>query len=175
MRPRRRRGRPRSALRCDARGVGRPGRRRRRRFAADAGAERRPHGIHVFIDTTGGADTASAVRLLAPRGRVIVLAGHTAADIDSWSLQVRELWVEGFILSALAVGELTTVAAPLVGHWAEGRPLSARVSEVRGFADAAEAHRRMEAGDLPRTADGFVDRLVLVPDATSSAAPRTTR
>ena len=143
--------------------------------AADAVAERRPAGIHVFIDTTGRADTASAVRHLAPRGRVIVLAGRTSADIDLWSLQVRELRVEGFILSALDASELREVATRVNARWATGRPLTAHVGEVLGFADAADAHRRMESGDLPRTEDGFVGRLVLVPSATSSAARRTTR
>lgn len=143
----------------------------------DAGAlaERRPDGIHVFIDTTGHADTASAVGHLAPRGRVIVLAGRTSADIDLWSLQVRELRVEGFILSALDASELREVAGRVNARWAAGRPLTARVGEVLGFVDAADAHRRLETGDLPRTADGFVGRLVLVPDATSSVAPRTRR
>lgn len=143
--------------------------------AADAVAERRAGGIHVFIDTTGRADTASAVRHLAPRGRVIVLAGRTSADIDLWSLQVRELRVEGFILSALDAFELREVADQVNARWAAGRPVTAQVGDVLGFADAAEAHRRMEAAELPRTDDGFVGRLVLVPDATSSAAPRTTR
>lgn len=144
-------------------------------FTAEAVAERRPDGIHVFIDTSGRADTAAAVRLLAPRGRVIVLAGRTSADIDLWTLQVRELRVEGFILSALDVSELHTVAGRVNAHWARGRPLTAHVGQVLGFADAADAHRRMEAGDLPRSDDGFVGRLVLVPDAISSDAPRTTR
>ncbi|MGN7968780.1 alcohol dehydrogenase catalytic domain-containing protein [Microbacterium sp. 22296] len=143
--------------------------------AADAVAVRRPDGIQVFVDTTGRADTASAVAHLAPRGRVIVLAGRTSAQIDLWALQVRELRVEGFILSALDVSELREVAGRVNARWTEGRPLTAHVGEVLGFADAADAHRRMEAGDLPRTADGFVGRLVLVPDATSSVAPRTTR
>lgn len=143
--------------------------------AADAVAVRRPDGIHVFVDTTGRADTASAVAHLAPRGRVIVLAGRTSAQIDLWALQVRELRVEGFILSALDVSELREVAGRVNARWTEGRPLTAHVGEVLGFADAADAHRRMEAGDLPRTADGFVGRLVLVPDAPSSVAPRTTR
>lgn len=143
--------------------------------AADAVAERRPGGIHVFIDTTGRADTASAVRHLAARGRVIVLAGRTEANIDLWSLQVRELRVEGFILSALDAEELSTVAARVHHHWTAGRPLTAYVGEVLGFEDAAEAHRRVEAGELPRTEDGFVGRLVLVAGTTSSDAPRTTR
>ena len=143
--------------------------------AADAVAERRPHGIHVFLDTTGRADTASAVRHLAARGRVIVLAGRTSAEIDLWSLQVRELRVEGFIVSALDAFELREVADQVNARWVAGRPLIAQVGDVLGFADAAEAHRRIEAGDLPRTADGFVGRLVLLPDATSSDAPRTRR
>lgn len=143
--------------------------------AADAVAERRPHGIHLFLDTTGRADTASAVRHLAARGRVIVLAGRTSAEIDLWSLQVRELRVEGFIVSALDAFELREVADQVNARWAAGRPLTAQVGDVLGFADAAEAHRRMEARDLPRTDDGFVGRLVLVPDATSSDAPHTTR
>jgi hypothetical protein len=104
-----------------------------------------------------------------------VLAGRTTAEIDLWALQVRELRVEGFILSALDASELRDVAGRVSARWAAGRPLTAHVGEVLGFADAADAHRRMEAGDLPRTDDGFVGRLVLVPGATSSGAPRTRR
>ncbi len=131
--------------------------------AAEVVATRREDGIHVFIDTTGRADTASAVRHLAPRGRVIVLAGRATAEVDLWTVQVRELRVEGFILSALSVGELQSVAARVGARRAEGRPIRAHVGDLLGFADAAQAHRRMESGDLPRTADGFVGRLVLIP------------
>ncbi|MFJ4037531.1 alcohol dehydrogenase catalytic domain-containing protein [Microbacterium sp. NPDC090007] len=136
--------------------------------AAGAVAQRREGGIHVLIDTTGRADTASAVRHLAPRGRVIVLAGRTSTEVDLWTVQVRELRVEGFILSALSVDELQAVAARVGARWAEGRPIRAHVGEVLGFADAAGAHRRMESGGLPRTADGFVGRLVLVPPPVPS-------
>jgi hypothetical protein len=100
-----------------------------------------------------------------------VLAGRTEANIDLWSLQVRELRVEGFILSALDTSELQEVADQVNARWTAGRPFTAHVGEVLGFADAGDAQRRMEAGDLPRSDGGFVGRFVLVPDVTSSGAP----
>jgi len=130
---------------------------------AEALVARRPGGADVFIDASGHADTAGVVTQLTRRGRVIVLAGRTSADIDLWSLQTRELRIEGFILSALDVGELRWVAGELVARWRDGRAPRARVGEVMSFADAETAHRRIEGGALGRTDDGFVERLVLVP------------
>lgn len=126
-------------------------------------AARRPHGVDVFVDTTGHADTAGMLDRMTRRGRIVVVAGRRRADVDLWAVQIRELVLRGFILSALDAGELRDVAARLLRRWEEGRPLRAHPGPLAGFADAAEAHRRLEAGELGRTADGFVQRQVLVP------------
>jgi NADPH:quinone reductase-like Zn-dependent oxidoreductase len=116
----------------------------------------------VLIDTTGHADISSVPEHLAPRGRVLVIAGGAKAELDLRSFYLRETQLLGFIMSGMTAPELAA-AADWINAAHASRPLSVSVGRVLGFHAAGEAHAIVEAGQLPRMADGTVGRIVLQP------------
>ncbi|HLY83181.1 MAG TPA: NADP-dependent oxidoreductase, partial [Acidimicrobiales bacterium] len=97
--------------------------------------------VAVAVDTTGRADLALGA--LAPGGRLITIAGKPTeerGDVTVKAVGVRP--------DADALGQLSMLAA--------GGDLTMRVADVLPFAEAAQAHRRFEAG-------GVRGRLVLQP------------
>jgi NADPH:quinone reductase-like Zn-dependent oxidoreductase len=127
--------------------------------AAAAGGE-----IDVLVDTTGRAPVPAAIAALNPRGRVVLVAGRSRAELDVWPFYTRELQLLGFVMSAMTPTELRAAAG-----WIDAHRPEVGVGRVLGFAAAAEAHAVLEAGALPRLADGTVGRIVLVPESARPA------
>jgi NADPH:quinone reductase-like Zn-dependent oxidoreductase len=118
-----------------------------------------PRGIDVHIDTSGRNDLATAVELLAPRGRIVLLAGAgTQSMLPAGELYQKDGSIRGFVISHATTTELAQAAATVNRLLAAGR-LSARATEVRPLSAMAETHRRMERGELRGR------RVVLVPGA----------
>jgi NADPH:quinone reductase len=130
--------------------------------APRAAAEAASAALDVVIDTTGHLDAGSTPGYLAPRGRIVVLAGAATAQLDLRSFYLREAQLLGFIMSGMATGELAA-AAKEINATHPARPLSVSVGRVLGFDAAAEAHAILEEGRLPRMPDGTVGRIVLRP------------
>jgi NADPH:quinone reductase len=130
--------------------------------APEAAAAAASSAIDVFVDASGQADVAAAARQLAPRGRIVLVAGRRRQELELWEFYVREAQMLGFIMSAMAVDELAAAAAWINGTH-PARPLSVSIGRVSGFDTAADAHATLEAGALPRMDDGTVGRLVLRP------------
>ncbi len=130
--------------------------------AARDAAEAAGGALDVLIETTGHADIARVLEHLAPRGRIVLIAGAGTAELDLRSFYLREAQLLGFIMSGMTVGELAA-AADRINATYPGRPLSVSVGRVLGFEAAAEAHATLEARRLPRMPDGTVGRLVLRP------------
>lgn len=136
-----------------------PGLRERLRAAA-------PTGVDLHVDTSGRNDLATAVELLAWRGRIVVLAGMgSRPELPAGELYVRDGSVVGFALSRATVPELAEAAE------ATNRLLAADALRPRAVVSlplrrAAEAHRRLEAG-------GVRGRIVLWvrPDGDADDAP----
>lgn len=120
-------------------------------------------GVDVLVDTTGQADPGSCVELLAPRGRVVLIAGRRRVQLDVWAFYTREAQLLSFVMSAMTVPELAA-AADWINTRHAGRSISVPVGEVLAFRDAADAHVTVESGELPRMSDGTRGRLVLLPD-----------
>lgn len=118
--------------------------------------------VDVLIDTTGHVDIASAPEHLAPRGRILVIAGTGNAGLDLRSFYLQEAQLLGFIMSGMRAAELAA-AADWINATYPSRPLSVSVGPVLGFHAAAEAHAILEARRLPRMPDGTVGRLLLQP------------
>jgi NADPH:quinone reductase-like Zn-dependent oxidoreductase len=123
-------------------------------------------GVDVFIDTTRRVDVGAVPEQLNPRGRIVVIAGSGRATLDLWSFYVREVQLLGFVMSEMTRSELAA-AADWINSSYPSRPLSVSVGRVLGFEAAAQAHAVLEAGQLPRMADGTVGRIVLRPDPPS--------
>lgn len=116
----------------------------------DASALRRlvSDGVDVLLDTSGRNDFAATVPLLAPGGRLVVLARLSAAPpLPVGPLYTRDASVRGFAISNATVPELTD-AARAINLGLARRRLRARVARRLPLAEAAEAHRLQESGGL---------------------------
>lgn len=131
-------------------------------IAAMADAE--PDGVDVIVDTSGHLDHAAAIGRLRPRGRIVLLAGRSRAELDLWTVETRELAILGFVMSGMTQPELAAAARWLTDP-ASHRPLELDIGAVLGFADARHAHELIESGRAPKTQHGTTGRIVLLPPA----------
>ncbi|MGW1199188.1 NADPH:quinone reductase [Streptomyces sp. NPDC002536] len=107
-----------------------------------------PGGIDVYVDTSARNDLPSAVELLAKRGRVVVMAGlRTRPVLPVGPLYLKDCSVIGFAISQATTSELAEAAAAINRLMAAGL-LRPRAVEVLPLSAAAEAHRRIEAGEV---------------------------
>lgn len=107
-----------------------------------------PEGADVFIDTSGANDLPTTVGLLAPRGRVVLLAGvHSRPTLPVGPLYMKDCSLLGFVISHATSSELAEAARTINRLLAAG-VLRPRSTETLPLSAAAEAHRRMEAGEL---------------------------
>ncbi|MEU9558238.1 NADPH:quinone reductase [Streptomyces fumanus] len=107
-----------------------------------------PHGVDLVVDAAGRNDLEGAVDLLALRGRVVVLAGLDSRPLlPVGPLYLKDGTVTGFVISRATVAELAEAARALNRLLARGR-LRAREVEERPLSTMAEAHARLERGEL---------------------------
>jgi NADPH:quinone reductase-like Zn-dependent oxidoreductase len=107
-----------------------------------------PRGVDVYLDTSGHDDLATMVDLLAPRGRIVLLAGmrgEPVLPVDK--LYTKDCSIRGFVISRATTAELTDAAGTVNRLLVSGR-LRARTTEILPLRAAAEAHRQMEQGQL---------------------------
>lgn len=108
-------------------------------------------GVDVVLDMVGGDYIAQNIDLLAIEGRLVQIAflKRSKAEIDFSTVMRRRLWITGSTLRPRPPAEKGLIAAALREHvWplvASGavRPV---IHQVLPFAEAAEAHRQLEAG-----------------------------
>lgn len=107
-----------------------------------------PQGIDVYLDTSGTNDLTTAVDLLAKRGRVIVLAGLRARPVlPVGPLYLKDCSIIGFAISQATTAELAE-AARSINNLLASKQLRPRTTETLPLSAAAEAHRRLEVGEL---------------------------
>ncbi|MFI8308360.1 NADPH:quinone reductase [Streptomyces sp. NPDC085927] len=107
-----------------------------------------PHGVDLHLDTSGRNELERAVSLLAPRGRVVLLAGAgTRPVLPAGDLYMKDGSVRGFVISHATSAELAEAARVINGLLAANR-LRPREVVSRPLASAGEAHRQMEEGML---------------------------
>jgi NADPH:quinone reductase-like Zn-dependent oxidoreductase len=116
--------------------------------AWDRVRELAPHGVDLYVDTAAQNDLGTAVGLLARRGRIVLLSGmHTRPVLPVGPLYVKDCSVIGFAISQASHSELADAAAEINRLLAEGL-LRPRATTSLPMSDAAEAHRRLEAGEV---------------------------
>ena len=106
--------------------------------------------VGLVLDPVGGATLAGNVRLLARRGRLVLIAtmGGGAAELDLRAVLTKRLRLVGSTLRARSLAEKADLAAAFVRDVLPGfsdgrfRPL---VDSVFPLERAADAHRRMAA------------------------------
>lgn len=88
------------------------------------------------------------MRLLTWRGRIVLLAGARSRPVlPARELCMHDRSVVGFVISNATVADLAAAAAALNPRFAAGGLRPRRV-EHRTLVDAAEAHRRLEDGEV---------------------------
>ncbi len=105
-------------------------------------------GIDVHLDTSGANDLATAVELLAPRGRIVLLAGATSSPVlPVGPLYMKDCSIHGFVISHATTGELAE-AATTVNRLLSAGLLRPRSVEELPLSAASDVHRRLEQGQL---------------------------
>ena len=111
-----------------------------------------PDGVNVVIDMVGGDYVPRNLDCLAEEGRHVSIAVQrgASAEIPIWKVMQRRLTLTGSALRARDVGFKTnlrdTLARVVWPLLADGR-LKPEIDSTFPLAQAAEAHRRMDAGD----------------------------
>ena len=121
-------------------------------FVARAKEETGGRGVDVILDNMGAAYLARNLDALAPNGRlaVIGLQGGTRAELDLGRMLRKRATIIATTLRARPAGEKAAIVAAVrerVWPWvAEGgvRPV---IDRVLPMAEAAEAHRVVDAGE----------------------------
>jgi NADPH:quinone reductase-like Zn-dependent oxidoreductase len=109
-------------------------------------------GVHVVMDLVGGAHTPRSVRVLAPRGR-IVLVGTPAgarAELDLGLLLRKRASITGTVLRARPLEEKIALARDFAGAVLplfDSRRLRPVIDRVLSFAEIREAHRVLESDE----------------------------
>jgi NADPH:quinone reductase len=107
-----------------------------------------PQGVNVWFETLREPDFDRAVSLLAPRGRMIVMAGRDARP----PFPVGPFYVKGCSLHGFAMFNATTdeqqAAATDINRWLAAGRLRARIDRVLPLSQAAAAHRLQEENTI---------------------------
>ena len=127
---------------------------------AGRGPEGSPESFDVVLDIIGGADLPRFIDRLAPNGRLVavgIVGGNPPADFGVALLRGfrRSISFGTLSLDTVPREDLARVRSAQLAAAARG-DLHAVVDDVLPLAEAAEAHRRMDAGRV-------FGRIVLVP------------
>lgn len=107
-----------------------------------------PDGINLHIDTFGDHDLNAAVDVLAPRGRIVLLAGvRSRPEMPVGPFFMKDASILGFVISHASTEELGHAAAA-INRLLVSKQLRPRLTETLPLSSAADAHRRMERGEL---------------------------
>ena len=105
-------------------------------------------GVDVWFETQREVDLIRTVDLMAPRGRIIVIAGRAARPV----LPVGPFYVKGLSLHGFAMfnalPEEQESCAEDINDWLASGKLVAPIGKVFPLAEAAEAHRFLEENTI---------------------------
>jgi NADPH2:quinone reductase len=107
-----------------------------------------PQGINLFWETQREPDFDRAVGLLAPRGRMVIMAGRDARP----QFPVGPFYVKGCSLYGFAMFNATPeeqqAAAADINRWHASGKLKANIDRVLPLEQAAAAHRLQEENTI---------------------------
>lgn len=120
--------------------------------AADLGERLRraaPDGYDVHLDTSGHGVLAESVELLAGGGRLVAMAGLGAgpSELHLGRLYTRDASIVGFAISNATTDDLARAAQGVV-RLLRDTPWRPRIADRLPLSRTAEAHRRLEAGEV---------------------------
>ena len=118
-----------------------------------------PEGVNVWWEALREPDFDQIVDLLAPRGRIVLMAGREARPtLPVGPFYVKEATLTGFVMFKASWQEQAACAADL-NRWLAGG-LRAPIGAVMPLAETAAAHRLQEEGTIGRT--GRLDGKIVV-------------
>lgn len=119
----------------------------------DAVKREAPKGVNVFWETRREPDFDLAVELMAPRGRMILMAGREAQPVfPVGPFYVKECSLHGFVMFKATPVEMHA-AADDINHWLASGKLKANIATTIPLDQAVEAHRMQEAATLQGSGD----------------------
>lgn len=125
-------------------------------------ARQAPSGVDIFWDTSGRQDLSLAATVLRPGGRLLVTAGlGHETSVPAGALYTKDISVLGFVISRADTGQLARAAA-LINKLTAAGLLTPRIAGELPLPAAAQAHARMEAGEIS-------GRLLLRPEPAAAA------
>jgi NADPH:quinone reductase-like Zn-dependent oxidoreductase len=114
----------------------------------DYRAPRPVTGVDLHVDCSGTNDLETAVEQLAPRGRIVLLAGAaTRPVLPAGALYTKDCSIAGFVISHATSAELAE-AARAINRLLSAGVLRPREVEELALSAAARTHHRMERGEL---------------------------
>ncbi len=122
-----------------------------------------PTGVQVWWETLREPDFDRVVACLAPRGRMILMAGREARP----AFPVGPFYVKGLSLHGFAMFNATPqeqlVAAGAINQWFQSEGLRARIGRVYPLHRVAEAHQLQESSTLQKSGALFGKIVIEVP------------
>ena len=106
-----------------------------------------PDGVDVYWDTSGTNDTDVAAAVLKPGGRMLVTAARRPVTVALAPLYTHDVTIDGFVISRASAAEFAQ-AAELINAMLGAGALSTRITRRLPLAQAAQAHRLMEDGEV---------------------------
>lgn len=121
-----------------------------------------PAGVNIYWECTREPDFDRIVPLLAPRGRIILMAGRDARpQFPVGPFYVKGCSLHGFVMFA-ATAEEQRIAAEDINLWLSEGKLKPKIDRVMPLSETATAHRLQEDNTL-RQAGTLSGKIVLVP------------
>ena len=119
-------------------------------------------GVNVWYETQREPDFDRMVELMAPRGRMIVMAGRTARP----AFPVGPFYVKGLSLSGFAIFNATPEeqrrCAEDINRWLAEKKLDVPIGRSFPLSEAAAAHRLLEENTLGK-AGTLAGKVVVIP------------
>lgn len=105
-------------------------------------------GLNVWVETQREPDFMTMVPAMAPRGRMVLIAGRTAQPV----FPVGPFYVKGLTLTGFAMFNATpqeqAACAADISRWLADRKIAPVIAKRFSLDQAAEAHRFLEASTL---------------------------
>ncbi|PAY17417.1 quinone oxidoreductase [Rhodopirellula sp. SM50] len=107
-----------------------------------------PKGVNLFWETRRMPDFDEAIDLMAPRGRMVLMAGRDSRpEFPVGPFYVKECSLHGFVMFKATPLEMQRCAEAMNRWMASGR-LKANIAQTLPLSEAAQAHRIQEAENV---------------------------
>jgi len=119
-------------------------------------------GIHVWYETLPPSDFDKTIELMAPRGRIVVMAGRAARPVfPNGPFYVKGLSLFGFAMFNMSAAEQQRCADDM-NLWLGSGALKPLIGARFSLANTAEAHQLQEDNTL-RKAGTLTGKIVILP------------